>query len=290
MTTVHSISPSNGSGTPASSDCPTVRLIPDPRETLTGQRRRRALERSLRYTMPFVVMLFWQLASTQKWLDPQYFPSPTTIWSASIDLWENGRLPDAIIDTSWRTIQGFVWGSLVGLVLGVVMGASRLVRLAFEPVMYAFWTIPKLAILPLLLLIFGFGDTPQIILIVLNTLFLVLIPTMAAIASVSDAYRETGHSFGASRAQMFRHILLPSAVPEIFVALRLSAGASILVAVAAEFVNGNTGLGYMIWNSWQVFLPEPMYVGIVVVAILGAAFTLLIAALGRRIAPWAKGM
>jgi ABC-type nitrate/sulfonate/bicarbonate transport system permease component len=64
----------------------------------------------------------------------------------------------------------------------------------------------------------------------------------------------------------------------------------VLVAVAAEFVNGNTGLGYLIWNSWQVFLPEPMYVGIVIVAVLGAAFTLLIGAIGRRVAPWAEGL
>jgi len=263
---------------------------PDPRETAAGQRRRRILEKTLRYSMPFVVLILWQLASDLEILDPDYFPSPTTIWSAAVELVENGRLWTAMFDTGWRTLQGFFWGSLIGFVFGVILGTSRLVRAALEPVLYAFWTVPKLAILPLLLLIFGFGDTPQIILIVLNTMFLVLIPTIAAMAGVAETYRETGRSFGMNRRQMLFHVLLPASLPEVFVALKLAAGASVLVAVAAEFVNGNTGLGYLIWNSWQVFLPEPMYVGIVIVAVLGAAFTLLIGAIGRRVAPWAEGL
>jgi NitT/TauT family transport system permease protein/sulfonate transport system permease protein len=113
-----------------------------------------------------------------------------------------------------------------------------LARAAFEPVVYAFWTVPKLAILPLLVLIFGFGELPVIILIVLSTSFLVLIPTAAAIATVPSQFRETARSSNAGRLQTFRHVMLPATVPEVFVALGLAAGASVLVVVAAEFVNG----------------------------------------------------
>jgi NitT/TauT family transport system permease protein/sulfonate transport system permease protein len=265
-------------------------LRPAKHETTRGRRRRRMLERALRYSMPFVVLLIWQITSDREVIDPSYFPSPTTIWSSAVELVENGRLWEATVDTGWRVLQGFFWGSLIGFVIGVALGTSRLMRAAFEPVIYAFWTIPKLAVLPLLLLIFGFGDTPMIMLIILNTSFLVLIPTVSAMSGVPEAYRETGRAFEVGRWQMFRHILLPSTLPEVFVALKLAAGASILVAVAAEFVNGNTGLGFLIWNSWQVFLPEPMYVGIVVVAVLGTMFTLLIGMIGRRVAPWAEGL
>ncbi|HEU5151259.1 MAG TPA: ABC transporter permease [Iamia sp.] len=265
-------------------------LRPDPSETVAGQRRRFVIEKALRYSMPFVVLGAWQALASAEVLDPSYFPSPTRIWSSAIDLVEDGRLWDAVYATGWRTLQGFFWGAVLGFAIGVALGTSKLLRSTFEPVLYAFWTIPKLAVLPLLLLIFGFGDTPQIVLIVLNTVFLVVIPTIAAMASVPEPFRETGRSFGMSRLQTFRHVLLPSTLPEVFVALKLAAGASILVAVAAEFVNGNTGLGYLIWNSWQVFLPEPMYVGIVVVAVIGAGFTMVIGALGRRVAPWAEGV
>jgi ABC-type nitrate/sulfonate/bicarbonate transport system permease component len=265
-------------------------LRPARHESSTGRKRRLLLERSLRYSMPFVVLLAWQITSDRELLDPSYFPSPTTIWSSAVDLAESGRLWEATMDTGWRVLQGFFWGSLIGFVLGLALGTSRLMRAAFEPLVYAFWTVPKLAVLPLLLLIFGFGDTPMIMLIVLNTLFLVLIPTITSMSSVPEAYRETARAFEFGRWQMFRHVLLPSTLPDLFVALKLSAGASILVAVAAEFVNGNTGLGFLIWNSWQVFLPEPMYVGIVVVAVLGALFTLLIGIIGRLVAPWAEGL
>ena len=81
-------------------------------------------------------------------------------------------------------------------------------------------------------------------------------------------------------------MLLPAAIPQIFVALRLAAGASILVMVGAEFVQGDDGLGHLIWHSWQLFMADRMYVGIAVVAVSGALFTMLIAAIGRRLTPW----
>jgi ABC-type nitrate/sulfonate/bicarbonate transport system permease component len=285
---VDSANPADAVQPPAGGTFKTLR--PARHESSIGRRRRLLLERMLRYSMPFVVLLAWQITSDREILDPSYFPSPTTISSSAVDLIESGRLWEATMDTSWRVLQGFFWGSLVGFVIGVALGTSRLMRAAFEPLVYAFWTVPKLAVLPLLLFIFGFGDTPMIMLIVLNTLFLVLIPTISAMSSVPEAYRETARAFEVGRWQMFRHVLLPSTLPEVFVALKLSAGASILVAVASEFVNGNTGLGFLIWNSWQVFLPEPMYVGIVVVAVLGTLFTMLIGIIGRRVAPWAEGL
>ncbi len=267
-----------------------VTFAPDRKESARGRRRRARYERTLRFTMPVVVLLIWQLTSDFGLLDASYFPSPTTISSEAVDLIESGRLWEATWATGWRVLQGFFFGSLIGFVIGVALGTSTLMRAAFEPLVYAFWTVPKLAVLPLLLLIFGFGDTPMIMLIVLNTLFLVLIPTISAMSSVPAAYQETARAFNVNRWQLFRHVLLPSSLPDIFVALKLSAGASILVAVAAEFVNGNTGLGYLIWNSWQVFLPEPMYVGIVVVALIGTLFTMLIGVIGKRVAPWAEGI
>lgn len=94
-------------------------------------------------------------------------------------------------------------------------------------------------------------------------------------------------SLRANRWQTFRHVVFPASLPQIFVALRLTAGASILVLVAVEFVQGQEGLGYLIWNSWSLFLADRMYVGIVVVAVAGALFTMLVAAVGRRVARWA---
>lgn len=252
------------------------------------RRRRRWLEVSLAISIPILLLVIWEVTSRAGWMDRRFFPPPSDIWSAARTLIENGDLLDATLLSYRRVAIGFVVGCGLGVIGGIGLGTSRVVRAALEPLMYALWTVPKLALLPLLLLIFGLGELPIIVLIAVNCFFLVLIPTLAAIVGVDFAYREAAASFEATRTEMLRHVLLPAAIPQIFVALRLAAGASILVLVAAEFVQGGAGLGHLIWNSWMLFLADRMYVGIVVVAVSGALFTMLIATIGRRIAPWAE--
>lgn len=250
------------------------------------RKRRKRLERTLAWCTPIALMLLWQLSSEQEWLDPRFFPSPTRIWDAGVATWRSGLLWDSMIASYKRVFWGFTLGSLLGIVLGIPLGLSRFARAATEPVVYALWTVPKLALLPLLLLIFGLNEKPLIVLIIINCFFLVLIPTQAAIKSVPHSYREAASSFRANRLDMLRHVIMPAAMPQIFVSLKLAAGAAILVMVGAEFVQAREGLGHMIWNSWSLFLPERMYVGIVVVAVSGALFMMFIGWCGKRMSPW----
>jgi ABC-type nitrate/sulfonate/bicarbonate transport system permease component len=250
------------------------------------RRRRRRLERGLAWATPVALILLWQWASSAEMIDPRFFPSPTDIWSAGLKSWRDGLLVDNATASFSRVAWGFTLGCGTGIICGIPLGLSRLARAASEPLVYALWTVPKLALLPLLLLIFGLNEKPIVILIAINCFFLVLIPTMAAVRSVPESYREAAVSFRASRWDMLRHVILPAATPQIFVALRLAAGASILVMVGAEFVQARKGLGHLIWNSWSLFLADRMYVGIVVVAVSGALFTMFIGWVGRRLAPW----
>ncbi len=252
------------------------------------RRRRRRLETTLATTVPIVLLGMWQVAATNEWIDPRFFPAPSSIWTSARGLLESGDLWEDMTVSYRRVFLGFSLGCSTGVLVGVLLGMFRLLRAALEPLVYALWTVPKLALLPLLLLIFGIGEMPIIILIAINCFFLLMIPTLAAIVGVDDAYLEAAESFEATRLELLRHVLLPAAIPQIFVALRLAAGASILVLVAAEFVQGNTGLGHLIWNSWSLFLADRMYVGIVVVAVSGALFTMFIGLVGRKIAPWAN--
>jgi len=256
-------------------------------DPLRFRRRRRRLDRSLGIGVPIVLVVLWQVCSEAGWMDQRFFPPPTQIWDAGVDLADSGRLQTDLWVSSKRVLFGFTVGSALGVAVAVLLQASRTARAALEPLTYALWTVPKLALLPMLLLIFGVGETPIIILIVVNCFFLVFIPTLAAMTSVPLAYREVAQSFRATRWQTFRHVVFPASIPQIFIALRLTAGASILVLVAVEFVQGQEGLGYLIWNSWSLFLADRMYVGIVIVAVVGALFTMLVAAIGRRVARWA---
>lgn len=252
------------------------------------RRRRRSLEIALGISAPLALLAAWEVSSRSGWIEPRFFPAPSRVWATGVELARDGMLWSNLWASLRRTLIGFAVGCAAGIAAGVGLAMSRIVRNGLQPLIYALWTVPKLALLPLLLLVFGLGEMPILTLIALSCFFLVLIPTTSALVSVPTSYREATSSFGATKTQMLRHVLLPGALPQIFVALRVAAGASILVLVAAEFVQGNTGLGYMIWNSWSLFLADRMYVGIVVVALVGAAFTMLIGWIGNRLSPWSQ--
>jgi ABC-type nitrate/sulfonate/bicarbonate transport system permease component len=250
--------------------------------------RRRRIEITLGVAAPVLLLALWELLSKTEVLDRRFFPAPSDLWSTGVDLYANGKMEHYLWLSGRRVLEGFFIGAIAGLILGIAIGSSRIAKAALEPIVYALWTIPKLALLPLLLLIFGLGELPVILLIAIECGFLVLIPTITAIYGVPLPYREAAASFGASRRQMLTRVALPAALPQMFVALRLAAGASVLVMVAAEFVDGKDGLGYMIFNSWQLFATNQMYIGIVTVAVVGAVWTLLVAGVGRYLTRWQR--
>lgn len=250
-------------------------------------RQRRLVELACAIAVPVFLGLAWQLASSQGWIDARVYPSPVEIGQAAVDLVRDGRLVDDLWATARRVGLGWAIGSGAGLVLGLAMGSVRLLRRALEPTLDALYVVPKLALLPVLLNMFGLGEGPKVALVAVTVFFFVWIGTMTAVMAVPEGYRETGAAFGASRAQMFRHVLVPGALPQIVVSLRVAAGVAVLVIVAAEFIVGDSGLGYLIFNSRALFINDRMYVGIVVVALFGVAFSELIRALGRLVTPWA---
>jgi ABC-type nitrate/sulfonate/bicarbonate transport system permease component len=258
-------------------------------DPIGSRRRRRRVELTLAVTIPLLLLGLWQLFSYLfSWPDPKYFPPPSQIFTAGVTMVKTGVLPDDLWVTTWRTLLGFGIGSTLGIAAGVGLSLNRTVRAALEPLVYALWVVPKLALFPMLLLIVGIGNTPIVILIAVNCFVLVLIPTLAAMLTVPFGYREVAQSFKVTRRQMLRHVTYPAALPQIFVALRLSAGAAILTVVALEFVDASSGLGYLIWDSWELFAAKQMYVGIVVVTVMGALFMVLVSVTGRRLCRWAR--
>jgi sulfonate transport system permease protein len=251
--------------------------------------RRRSLEVGLAIAVPVVLIALWQLAAERGWIDARLYPAPSTIAANGWDRAVDGKLWPDVWATTRRVVLGFLLGTAIGVVLGLLMGTSRTVRAALEPLLDALYVVPKLALLPIFLNMFGLGEGPQLALVAATVFFFVWISTMTAIMAVPEGYQEAGAVFGASRRQMFRHVLLPGALPQILVGTRIAAGVSVLVIVAAEFVAATDGLGYLIFNSRSLFQNDVMYVGIVCVALLGVIFSEIIRFLGRRLTPWAPG-
>jgi sulfonate transport system permease protein len=251
-------------------------------------RRQRLVEVSLAITVPVVLVAVWEWGGHADWYDTRFFPRPSRVWTTGVDLVRDGELPTEIWRTTKRILAGYALGVAVGFLAGVLLGMSRLVRAALEPTLNALYTVPKLALLPAFLLLLGTrNDNAKIALIAVTVFFFMWISTMAAIMTVSEGYREALVSFGANPWQLLRHVLLPASLPQVFVAMRLSAGVAVLSIVGVEFVTGGGGMGSLIWKSWQLFLPAKTYVGIVTVALMGLVFSVIVQWIGRRLTPWA---
>lgn len=252
------------------------------------QSRRRKLEVGLGIGVPIAFIAVWQLIASIGLIDQRFFPPPSTVGLAAVDMIADGSLLTNAWDTLRRILIGFFFGVISGAFVGLIMGVAPLVRAALDPILTALYMVPKLALLPLFLLVFGIGEVSFVALISVTVFFFVWLSTMAAFVSVPENYREVARSFNANPFQKFRHVLLPAALPDIFVSLRLSIGVAVLVVVGIEFVQSSSGLGWMIWNSWQLFQAPRMYVGIVAVAVMGVILTALVRWIGRLAIPWAR--
>ncbi|WP_425829794.1 ABC transporter permease [Streptomyces fractus] len=260
---------------------------PEELHPVRARRRRRALELSLAVAVPVVLILLWQLAASQSWIDARVYPAPSTILADGWQRAADGELWPDVWATLKRVLAGYVIGTVSGYLLGLLMGSISLVRAALEPLLDALYVVPKLALLPIFLNMFGLGEGPQIALVAATVFFFVWISTMAAVISVPTGHRDAGQVFGASPWQMFRHVLLPASLPAVLVGARIAAGVAVLVIVASEQIAANDGLGHLIFDARALFQNDVMFVGIVCVAALGVLFSELVRLAGRFLTPWA---
>lgn len=273
---------------------PTLRVIeiqPSKADRNPSRSARRRYWRNLvlGFIPPLLLLALWQLGASRGSIDTRFFPAPTAIGEEAWDLLSSGRLVDDIIATLRLVAIGFGFGAVSGIVVGMVMGTLPIAGALLRPSVTAAYTIPKLGVFPLLLLIFGLGDMPKLVLVGGTVFLLVALATADAASSLPQGMRDVGEAFGAPYHRKLVEIVLPSAMPGIFTSLRLSMGISLLIVIAAEFVNGREGIGFLIWNSWNLFQPAPMYVGVITSAVVGVVITSLVGVVERLCTPWARG-
>jgi NitT/TauT family transport system permease protein len=255
------------------------------REVVLARRRRRQ-EQILTIASPILLLLLWEALSRARVLDPRFFPAPSSIVGTFGALLASGQLLSDVRDTLTRVLIGLLLGGIPGLVIGAIMGLSPAVRAFLKPVVASLFPIPKIAVLPLIFLIFGLGEEAKYVSVAIGIVFLMLINTMAGVIAIDKIYFDVGNNFGANRWQFFRTIAVPGAMPGIITGLQLSMTIALLVCVATEFVGAKSGLGYMIWNSWQTFSVATMYAGLIVCALLGVTFQIIVDVIERVLMPW----
>ena len=245
-------------------------------------------ERALAILSPLAVLGLWQIASGMGLIDERYVPSPVAIARAGWALSISGELGRDVFDSLYRLAIGFVVGAVPGILIGIVMGLSRLVRAALDPIVAALYPIPKVAILPLLMLVFGLGDASKIAVVAMSVLFLTIINTTVGVMQLDRIYFDVAQNFNTPWYKLFVRVILPGALPTIFAGLRISLGVSLVVLVGAEFVASRAGIGYLIWSSWETLMVENMFVGIIVITVLGVLSTFLLHECERLLIPWRR--
>jgi ABC-type nitrate/sulfonate/bicarbonate transport system permease component len=235
---------------------------------------------------PIVFLTLWELASRLGLLNPLFFPAPTVIVSTMGQMVASGELWRHLEVSLRRVGYGFLLGATPAVVLGLAMGWSGKVRVIVEPLISATLPIPKLVVLPIIMLIFGIGEASKIVIVGVGAFYPALINSAAGVAGIRPVYFEVARNFGATRWQKFWRLIVPGSLPMVFVGLRLAFGMALLMVVASEFVAARTGIGAMIWLSWETLRTEKLYAGIAAWAIVGIVSSALLMSLQRVLIRW----
>jgi len=243
-------------------------------------------ERIMTFASPIGLLLAWEIAGRLGAIDVRFFPVPSTIIAVMARMVESGELLEHVLISLQRISLGFLLGGIPAVIIGIVMGISRPIRALVDPLIIATYPIPKSAILPFILLIFGLGEMSKVVMVAIGVFFPVAINATAGVLQIPPIYLDVGKSFKASRWETFRTIALPGALPFIMTGIKLGAGLALILIAVAEMVGAKSGIGYMIWSAWETFAVAKMYVGLFTIALIGFGVSLTLREIERWVIRW----
>jgi len=231
------------------------------------------------------LLLLWLIAAML--INQPILPSPLKVAQAFVDELIHGDLIMHFMASLWRVIAGTLLAIFTAAPLGIILGQSKRLNNIFSPVIYLLYPVPKVVLVPIILLIFGIGNFPKILLIALILFFQILVLVRDSAAGIRPELLMSVRSLGAGRRALFRFVYLPASIPAILTGMRQSIGTAIAVLYIAELFATQLGLGYYIYfNGSTLFNYAAMYAGIVAMAIMGLGLYFSVDWLESRIAPW----
>jgi ABC-type nitrate/sulfonate/bicarbonate transport system permease component len=234
--------------------------------------------------MLVVMLVVWQLAARLE--RPEFVLSPLEIADHFTQALVSGDLLVHVGASLARSLPGFLLGSLVGVLLGLLAGVARGLDELLSPVVFLTYPVPKIVFLPILMLWVGIGDASKVVVIALACFYPCFINAYYGARTTSTIMVWASLNMGARPAQVFRKVVLPSALPLIFAGLRVSLALSFILLFSAEMINARSGLGFLIRQAETSLRFDLMYVAIVAVAVLGYASDQLLLRLRRRVLAW----
>jgi NitT/TauT family transport system permease protein len=239
---------------------------------------------ALRLASVLVILLAWEIYGRA--INPVLLSSPTAISRAFIDMIVDGTLSQAMAESLVVLGAGSVIGVAIGLAVGLAAGRNRVFATLIELPLNALYATPSVALIPIIVVWFGFGPTAKTVVVILFVLFPVLINTMRGVQEVDRELVEVARSFCSGERRMWFDLIIPSALPYMVTGLRLAIGRALIGVIVSEFFTAFAGLGHLIVTNANSFRTDRTFVPILVIAVLGVLFTALLEFAERRVVRW----
>lgn len=236
------------------------------------------------------LLVVWFAVTNLGWVKPLFLPTPQAVLQQFME-YVTGRANDKPLwqhfgASMFRVFSAFALACVTAIPVGIAMGMSRWARGIFDPPIEFYRPLPPLSYLPLIIIWFGIDELPKVLLIFLSCFAPLALAARSGMRSASQEQINCAYSMGASYAQIIRHVILPSALPDILVGMRIAIGFGWTTLVAAEMVAANVGLGQMVLNASNFLRTDIVIMGIVVIGVVAYLFDLLMRWVERRLVPW----
>lgn len=255
---------------------------------MPDKRSNQILEAMLPSLTIVLVIALWEALVRFHGIAPIFLPAPSSI---AVYLWRmivDGTMEYNLCITLLRILVGFALAAVAGILLGVLMGMSRLVARVADIWIAAFYPLPKISLIPLLIIWLGTGEAYKIVISVISAFFPIVMSTYSGIRQVDGGLLKAAKDLGADRWQIQLKVVIPAAIPSILSGLQLGMGVTIILIVAAEMIGGSSegGMGYLLINAGQVMETEKVFASLFVLAVMGAVIIKLQQWADRKLAPW----
>ena len=235
---------------------------------------------------PAIAVLVWELLAQAGVLRANYVPAPSQLAPHLVELLAGGELWRHLSVTLYRLSLSFLFALIPAVLLGLSLGVSRGLQLALEPLLNSLYAIPKIALLPLVMLILGVNERTLIFTSTLTSFVQMTVSTTGGVLAVDRSILEAGKNYGATGWRLFRYVLLPSALPDIFTGMRIGLALTLVLVIAVELTAAQEGLGAFIWTAGQTFSAKNLFSAFVVIGVLGWTLAYGLERIGQWLMPW----
>jgi sulfonate transport system permease protein len=235
----------------------------------TKQPRAYSFKQLLPWLIPVGLIIIWQIAGSLGWISTKLLPTPWSVIQDGVSLWQSGELQKNMGISLYRALVGFAIGGSVGFFFGMLNGLSKTARALFDSTIQMLRNIPHLSLIPVVIILFGIGETAKISLVTVGVMFPIYINTFHGITSVDPELIEMGQAYGLSKREMLTKIVFPGALPTILVGVRYALGVMWTTLIVAETISSTSGIGYMATNAQEFMNMKTVLLCIVIYALLG---------------------